>query len=239
MDATFTNYTKLTGTDLSKTPFAIALKQSNSPGVVLWLPQDWAKAFKKSLTAPLQDGETPSDSDAAMLTYGPWWPIHCILQLGLTNWWQLSTFWVTQTHSHTLWTADFNASFSNESSLQLRVANLAHPLPSSCTIDHAAQFTKPHFQLCGKSATSHIWTILTQLPSWHHLVQHNNTPHKEDPIILDSASPTLNLNSSGGDPASQSELEQGSYHTIFIKMPLHRGCPLPCAYYHFSQCTPF
>ncbi len=41
------DYTKLTGTDLSKTPFATALEQSNSPGAVLELLQDRAEAFQE------------------------------------------------------------------------------------------------------------------------------------------------------------------------------------------------
>ena len=40
-------YTKLTGTDLSKTPFAIALEQSNSPEADLQLLHEREKAFKK------------------------------------------------------------------------------------------------------------------------------------------------------------------------------------------------
>src|SRR5258707_337641 len=48
IDAALADYTKFTGTDLSKTPFATALKQqSNSPGVVLQLLQDRAEAFKE------------------------------------------------------------------------------------------------------------------------------------------------------------------------------------------------
>src|SRR6266446_3384148 len=39
--------TQITGTDLSKTPFAVALEQSNSPEVVLQLLQEREKAFKE------------------------------------------------------------------------------------------------------------------------------------------------------------------------------------------------
>ena len=41
------DYTKLTGTDLSNTPFAIALEQSNSPEAVLRLLHEQEKAFKE------------------------------------------------------------------------------------------------------------------------------------------------------------------------------------------------
>ena len=47
IDAALANYTKLTGTDLSKTPFAIALEQSNSPEAVLKLLHEREKAFKE------------------------------------------------------------------------------------------------------------------------------------------------------------------------------------------------
>jgi len=47
IDAALADYTKLTGIDLSKTPFATALEQSNSPGAVLQLLQDRAEAFKE------------------------------------------------------------------------------------------------------------------------------------------------------------------------------------------------
>ena len=47
IDAALEDYTKLTGTDLSKTPFAIALEQSNSLEVVLQLLHDREKAFKE------------------------------------------------------------------------------------------------------------------------------------------------------------------------------------------------
>ncbi len=41
------DYTEITGTELSKTPFAIALEQSNSPEVILQLLQEREKAFKE------------------------------------------------------------------------------------------------------------------------------------------------------------------------------------------------
>jgi STAND-like protein len=47
IDAALADYTNLTGTDLSETPFAIALEQSNSPGTILELLQDRAEAFKE------------------------------------------------------------------------------------------------------------------------------------------------------------------------------------------------
>jgi STAND-like protein len=47
IDAALADYTKLTGTDLSETPFAIALEQSDSPSTVLKLLQDRAEAFKE------------------------------------------------------------------------------------------------------------------------------------------------------------------------------------------------
>ena len=46
IDAALADYTKLTGTDLSKTPFAIALEQSNSPQAVIQLLHEREKAFK-------------------------------------------------------------------------------------------------------------------------------------------------------------------------------------------------
>jgi hypothetical protein len=46
MDAALHDYTKLTGIDLSKTPFASALEQSNSPEDILRLLQKREKAFK-------------------------------------------------------------------------------------------------------------------------------------------------------------------------------------------------
>jgi hypothetical protein len=47
IDAALADYTKLTGTDLSKTPFAIALEHSNSPEAVLRLLHEREKAFKE------------------------------------------------------------------------------------------------------------------------------------------------------------------------------------------------
>jgi fungal STAND N-terminal Goodbye domain len=47
IDAALADYTKLTGTDLSKTPFAIALEQSNSLEAVLQLLHEREKAFKE------------------------------------------------------------------------------------------------------------------------------------------------------------------------------------------------
>ena len=47
IDAALADYTKLTGTDLSKTPFATALRQSNSPEAVLQLLHEREKAFKE------------------------------------------------------------------------------------------------------------------------------------------------------------------------------------------------
>jgi len=47
IDAALADYTKLTGTDLSKTPFAIALEQSNSLDAVLQLLHEREKAFKE------------------------------------------------------------------------------------------------------------------------------------------------------------------------------------------------
>jgi STAND-like protein len=47
IDAALADYTKLTGSDLSESPFAAALEQSNSPGAVLQLLQDRAEAFKE------------------------------------------------------------------------------------------------------------------------------------------------------------------------------------------------
>ncbi len=45
IDAALAEYAKITGTDLSKTPFAVALEQSNSPELILQLLQDREKAF--------------------------------------------------------------------------------------------------------------------------------------------------------------------------------------------------
>ena len=47
IDAALADYTRLTGTDLSKTPFATALEQSNSPEAVLQLLHEREKAFKE------------------------------------------------------------------------------------------------------------------------------------------------------------------------------------------------
>jgi hypothetical protein len=47
IDAALADYTKLTGTDLSKTPFATALEQSNSLEAVLQLLHEREKAFKE------------------------------------------------------------------------------------------------------------------------------------------------------------------------------------------------
>jgi hypothetical protein len=40
------DYAKITGIDLSKNPFAAAVKQANSPGAILELLQEREKAFK-------------------------------------------------------------------------------------------------------------------------------------------------------------------------------------------------
>jgi len=40
IDAVLADYNEITGTDLSKTPFAVALEQSNSPEVILQLLQE-------------------------------------------------------------------------------------------------------------------------------------------------------------------------------------------------------
>jgi len=40
------DYTKTTGIDLSKNPFAAAIEQANSPGAILELLQEREKAFK-------------------------------------------------------------------------------------------------------------------------------------------------------------------------------------------------
>jgi fungal STAND N-terminal Goodbye domain len=47
IDTALADYAKLTGTDLSKTPFAAALEQSNSPEAVLQLLHEREKAFKE------------------------------------------------------------------------------------------------------------------------------------------------------------------------------------------------
>jgi len=44
---TLADYTKVTGTDLSKNPFAAAIGHSNSPEAILELPQEREKAFKE------------------------------------------------------------------------------------------------------------------------------------------------------------------------------------------------
>ena len=44
-DALF-NYTKITGIDLSKHPFTVAIEQANSPGAILELLQEREKEFK-------------------------------------------------------------------------------------------------------------------------------------------------------------------------------------------------
>src|SRR6266481_587218 len=41
------NYTKETGKDLSKSPFASKLEQSNSPEDILRLLEEWEKAFEE------------------------------------------------------------------------------------------------------------------------------------------------------------------------------------------------
>jgi hypothetical protein len=40
------DYAKITGTDLSKNPFAVAIERANSPGAILELLQEREKAFK-------------------------------------------------------------------------------------------------------------------------------------------------------------------------------------------------
>jgi hypothetical protein len=47
IDAALADYTKITGTDLSKTPFAAAIERSNSPEAILQLLQEREKAFKE------------------------------------------------------------------------------------------------------------------------------------------------------------------------------------------------
>jgi len=42
-----TDHTKITGTDLSKTPFATAIEQLNSPEAILQLLHERAKAFEE------------------------------------------------------------------------------------------------------------------------------------------------------------------------------------------------
>lgn len=47
IDTALADYTKMTGTDLSETPFATAIQQSNSPEAVLQLLHDREKPFKE------------------------------------------------------------------------------------------------------------------------------------------------------------------------------------------------
>src|SRR6266852_6043443 len=47
IEAALADYTKNTGIDLSKTPFAAALEHSNSPDAILQLLQDRENAFKE------------------------------------------------------------------------------------------------------------------------------------------------------------------------------------------------
>ena len=47
IDAAFADYTKITGTDLSETPFAAAIQQSNSPELVLQLLHERQKTYKE------------------------------------------------------------------------------------------------------------------------------------------------------------------------------------------------
>jgi hypothetical protein len=47
IEAALADYTKNTGIDLSKTPFAAALEQSNSPDAILQLLHDRENAFKQ------------------------------------------------------------------------------------------------------------------------------------------------------------------------------------------------
>jgi hypothetical protein len=46
------DYEKTTGIDLSKNPFAAAIKQANSPGAILKLLQEREKAFKDYRKGP-------------------------------------------------------------------------------------------------------------------------------------------------------------------------------------------
>ena len=46
IDAALADYTKITGIDLSKSPFAATLKQSKSPEAILELLQEGQKTFK-------------------------------------------------------------------------------------------------------------------------------------------------------------------------------------------------
>ena len=52
------DYTKITGIDLSKTPFATTLEQSNSPEAILQLLQGQERAFKEY-----------RDGDRRLITY--------------------------------------------------------------------------------------------------------------------------------------------------------------------------
>jgi len=47
IDAALTDYTKVTGTDLSRTPFAIAIQQSSSPEAILQLLHEREKSFEE------------------------------------------------------------------------------------------------------------------------------------------------------------------------------------------------
>jgi fungal STAND N-terminal Goodbye domain len=47
IDAALADYTKITGTDLSKTSFATAIQQSNSPEAILNLLHEREKSFKE------------------------------------------------------------------------------------------------------------------------------------------------------------------------------------------------
>jgi len=47
MDAALAEYTKTTGTDLSETPFATAIQQSNSPEAILQLLHERVRTFKE------------------------------------------------------------------------------------------------------------------------------------------------------------------------------------------------
>ena len=47
IDAALADYTNVTGTDLSKTPFAAAIERSNSPEDILQLLQERERAFRE------------------------------------------------------------------------------------------------------------------------------------------------------------------------------------------------
>jgi hypothetical protein len=47
IDAALADYTKITGTDLSETPFATAIQQSNSPEAILQLLHERERSFKE------------------------------------------------------------------------------------------------------------------------------------------------------------------------------------------------